>query len=61
MLDAPYLARFGTLEVPRNLWRALGRFAVWVEPALIAEWQRLMRGYAGQVDANWMKGCWARR
>jgi hypothetical protein len=46
VLDADFLARFGRLEVPRNLWRALGRFAVWVEPALIAEWLRLMRGYA---------------
>jgi hypothetical protein len=32
--------------VPRELWRALQRFAAWVEPALIAEWQRLMRAYA---------------
>jgi hypothetical protein len=46
VLDAAFLAGFGTLMVPRDLWRALGRFAVWVEPALIAEWQRLMRGYA---------------
>ena len=48
MLDAEFLARFGTLEMPRSLWRAFGRFAVWVEPALIAEWLRLMRGYAGR-------------
>jgi SAM-dependent methyltransferase len=46
VLDAAFLAGFGTLSVPRDLWRALGRFAVWVEPALIAEWLRLMRGYA---------------
>ncbi|MGE4049279.1 MAG: methyltransferase [Acetobacteraceae bacterium] len=47
-LDAPFLTGFGTLVVPRDLWRALGRFAVWVEPALIAEWMRLMRGYAAR-------------
>ena len=46
VLDAGFLADFGTLRVPRDLWRALGRFAVWVEPALVAEWGRLMRGYA---------------
>jgi hypothetical protein len=52
ILDAEFLAGFGTLAIPRDLWRALGRFAVWVEPALIAEWLRLMRGYAaGQARA----------
>jgi hypothetical protein len=40
------LAAFDERRVPRDLWRALQRFATWVEPALIAEWQRLMRGYA---------------
>ena len=43
VLDAGFLAGFGTITVPRNLWRALGRFAVWIEPALVAEWIRLMR------------------
>src|SRR5262249_33494567 len=46
MMDADYLASFGTMRVPRDLWRALQRFASWVEPSLIAEWMRLMRGYA---------------
>jgi hypothetical protein len=45
-LDAAFLAGFGALAVPRDLWQALGRFAVWAEPALIAEWLRFMRGYA---------------
>jgi hypothetical protein len=45
-LDADYLVSFGTMRVPRDLWRALQRFAAWVEPCLIAEWGRLMRGYA---------------
>ena len=34
------------MRVPGDLWRALQRYAVWVEPSLIAEWIRLMRGYA---------------
>ena len=52
VLDAEFLAGFGTLELPRELWRVMGRFAAWVEPALVAEWMRLMRAYAsrqGQV------------
>jgi HNH endonuclease len=44
--------------VPGELWRALQRFAVWVEPSLIAEWIRLMRGYADRqgrrLDEGWM-------
>ena len=43
VLDARFLAGFGTIALPRNLWRALGRFAAWIEPALVAEWIRLMR------------------
>jgi SAM-dependent methyltransferase len=46
ILNAACLSSFGTMHVPRDLWRALQRFAAWVEPALITEWQRLMRGYA---------------
>lgn len=46
VLDTAYLAAFGEMGVPRDLWRAMQRFAAWVEPALMAEWARLMRGYA---------------
>jgi SAM-dependent methyltransferase len=46
VLNAECLFSFGTMHVPRDLWRALQRFAAWVEPALITEWQRLMRRYA---------------
>jgi hypothetical protein len=45
-LDAGYLRSFGWMQVPRDMWRAMQRFAVWIEPSLIAEWVRLMRGYA---------------
>ncbi len=48
VLDAAFLGGFGTLQVPRRLWLALGRFSAWVEPALVAEWGRLMRGYAAR-------------
>ncbi|MFC7611419.1 HNH endonuclease domain-containing protein [Teichococcus aestuarii] len=52
LLDAAYLRSFGSVRVPLHLWRALQRFAAWVEPALVAEWTRLMGDYArrmGQV------------
>jgi SAM-dependent methyltransferase len=45
-IDQLYLESFGKLRIPRNIWRALGRFNVWVEPAVTAEWIRLMKGYA---------------
>lgn len=45
-LNESYLSGFGDLLVPRHLWRALQRFDVWIEPALISEWSRLMIGYA---------------
>lgn len=45
ILDAAYLSSFGELRVPQHLWRALQRFDVWIEPALVAEWSRLMKIY----------------
>ena len=49
-LDATYLSSFGELRVPRHLWRALQRFDVWIEPALLAEWSRLMKSYGEAQD-----------
>jgi len=45
-LDEAYLSSFGKMLIPDHLWRAFRRFDVWIEPALIAEWIRLMRAYA---------------
>ena len=45
ILDAAYLSSFGELRVPQHLWRALQRFDVWIEPALVAEWSRLIKIY----------------
>ena len=45
-LDAPYLWSFGRFSVPRHLWRAFQRYNVWIEPALVAEWIRMMNDYA---------------
>lgn len=46
LIDEPYLRRFGELRVPLHLWRALARYDAWIEPALVGEWIRLMKGYA---------------
>ena len=45
-LDACYLWSFGTLSLPHHLWRAFQRYNVWIEPALVSEWKRLMHRYA---------------
>lgn len=46
VLDAAALWSFGTLRVPVDVWRCLTRHDAWIEPALVAEWVRLMQGYA---------------
>jgi hypothetical protein len=45
VLDADYLRSFGELLVPESIWRALTRLNVWIEPALVAEWIRIMKDY----------------
>ena len=49
-LDRATLASLGTMRVPRVIWRAMQLFAVWIEPALVAEWIRHMRDYADRQD-----------
>jgi SAM-dependent methyltransferase len=50
VLTSEYLLGFGYLVVPGNLWRALTRYNAWIEPALLAEWRRLMHSYAETQD-----------
>lgn len=59
VLDGSSLAAFGSMRVPRHLWTAMGRFAVWIEPALVTEWMRLMRGYAATQGRNVEAGAMA--
>lgn len=51
-IDTPFLWSFGELRVPLQIWQALTRYNVWIEPVLIAEWIRLMEGYAGNGQPN---------
>ena len=45
-LDEAFLWSFGSLSVPVGLWQAMGRYAAWLEPAVLNEWIEIMRGYA---------------
>ena len=49
-LDGNYFWSFGNLSVPLRLWRAMQRYAVWIEPALIEEWVRLSLEYGRSQD-----------
>ena len=46
--DEAFLWSFGTLSVPATLWQAMGRYAPWIEPAVLNEWIEIMRGYASE-------------
>ena len=52
VLDEAYLRVFGEMIVPWRIWQALQRFSVWIEPALVEEWIRLMRQYATTQGRN---------
>ena len=51
-LDQAYLYSFGQMLIPRHLWQSLQRFGVWIEPAIVAEWNRLIRSYASRRGAR---------
>ena len=60
VLDPDFLRGFGTLHVSLYLWRELSRFAAWIEPVLLTEWQRLMEDYAARQDRALDPGVLAR-
>ncbi|MBP2316814.1 class I SAM-dependent methyltransferase [Azospirillum soli] len=45
VVDAPFLWSFGDFRIPTHVWHALTRMNAWIEPALLAEWTRLMQRY----------------
>lgn len=51
-IDDVFLWSFGELHVPLQIWQALTRYNVWVEPVLVSEWVRLIEGYAGNRQAD---------
>jgi Methyltransferase domain/HNH endonuclease len=46
-IDMDMLGTFGKLTVPGQIW--LQRLGSWVEPVLIGEWARLVRGYGDRM------------
>lgn len=50
VLDLETLRRWGLLDVPGHLWRAMSRFSSWIDPMLVAEWGRLTRTYADRMS-----------
>jgi SAM-dependent methyltransferase len=50
-LDAATLAEFGTITVPGHVWRAMQRLGAWIEPVLVSEWARMIKGYAERQGA----------
>ncbi len=48
VVDQELLWRLGTTRVPLAVWNVLRRMSAWIEPMLVAEWARLMRGYAAR-------------
>jgi len=48
-LNIQTLRLWGSLTVPGHIWRALTRLGAWIEPVLVTEWARLMRGYGDRM------------
>jgi SAM-dependent methyltransferase len=51
-INQDLLWQYGTTTVPLAIWNALRRMAAWIEPMLIAEWARLIRGYAERAGRS---------
>jgi SAM-dependent methyltransferase len=49
-IDAEYVWSFGSLSVPGPVWRTLQRLGAWIEPVLVSEWSKLIRGYAERMS-----------
>jgi hypothetical protein len=41
LITPEYLAAFGKLRIPAQIWQALGQYACWLEPAILHEWREL--------------------
>lgn len=52
-IDDEFLWSFGTFSMPEKLWRAMTRFAPWIEPAIVAEWIDVMRSYQREGPTSW--------
>ena len=49
-LNEEYLYSFGEVRIAENLWQALRKHSVWVEPVVVSEWSEMIREYAGKKN-----------
>ena len=59
-IEKQTLTDFGVFVIPAAIWQCLGQYACWLEPVIINEWARLMRGYeAKNKDYKYKIPQWA--
>ncbi len=46
LLNEKYLSSFGEMRVPLDLWQTLRKHTIWVEPAVMTEWSKMIQEYA---------------
>ncbi|MCY4170172.1 MAG: methyltransferase domain-containing protein [Bacteroidetes bacterium] len=51
-LDENFYSAFGEIIVPAYLWRALLRYNIWIDPALVEEWAQLILRYAKSQEKH---------
>lgn len=51
-LDEDYLYSFGEVRIAEDLWQALRKHSVWVEPVVISEWSEMIREYAEKKNKS---------
>ena len=45
LIDQAFLASMGTFVVPVAIWDNLTRYSIWIEPAIVNEWARLLLSF----------------
>lgn len=50
LLNEGYLSGFGEMRVPLDLWQTLRKHTIWVEPAVMSEWSRMIQKYAKRQE-----------
>lgn len=53
LLTDACLESFGEFHVPEHLWHAMTQHAAWIEPALEAEWIKLMQKFDTSAARSW--------
>jgi SAM-dependent methyltransferase len=46
-LDLESLSQWGEFSLPEHIWLAFSRFACWIEPVIVSEWENTLRAYQG--------------